>query len=137
MEPLEFKTEEGHIYATIVYDEELNALADTWIGPFKTQANFKKVLITIVDLFTETGANKWLADLRLMEGSFEASSAWLVNEIMPRAIANGLDYEAIVLPKDLYAKLTTVDAITRIRHVEIKRFVDMEEAREWLMDKTR
>lgn len=84
-----------------------------------------------------TGANKWLADLTAMEGSFDESGPWLVNELMPRAISNGLDYEALVLPKNLYAKLAAVDAITRIRHVEIKRFGELEEAREWLMEKTR
>jgi len=137
MQKLEFKTEDDAIYATVEYDDELNALVDTWTGSFKTQENFKKVLTVIVDLFAETGANKWLADLRKMEHTFDESSAWLVNEIMPRAIANGLDYEAIVLPHNLYAKLATVDAITRIQHVEIKRFVEMSDARQWLLDKVR
>lgn len=51
MEPIEFRTDFGHVYATVEYDEELNALVDTWTGKFDTQANFKKVLTAIVDLF--------------------------------------------------------------------------------------
>ncbi len=128
----EFKRTSGTTYATVSYDEENNCIMDTWEGLFGTQENFQAVILFIADVIEEKKVTKWLADLRKMNGSFDGSKLWIVNNIMPRVIKAGLLYEAIVLPNNVFSKLSTKDTITRIHNFELRQFEDIEKAKAWL-----
>ena len=84
------------------------------------------------DQILSRGITKWLADLRNMKGSFDGSRDWMIQEIMPKLIQGGLLFEAIVLPKNIFAKLSTRDAIMKIENFELRQFDDLEEANAWL-----
>ncbi|MCD6065080.1 MAG: hypothetical protein K0R82_2991 [Flavipsychrobacter sp.] len=132
MEKIELKNGTGDVYVTIHYLEDLNAVMDVWTGAFGAQENFRKGLETVVEVIEKTKANKWLADLRLLKGSFDPSAEWLTTVIMPRTIELGLEFEAIVLPKEIFAKLSTKDAIQQVKNLYIRQFWDINEARQWL-----
>ena len=128
----EFKTSSGHTYANVYYEEQQNTIIDVWEGVFGTQDNFKAVILYMCDQVDERGATRWLADLREMKGSFDGSKDWIVGEIIPRLIRSGLLFQAIVQPRNIFAKLSTRDTILKIENFELRQFDDIEEAKRWL-----
>ena len=128
----EFKTTSDDVYAKVYYDEEKNTITDVWEGAFGTQENFRTVILYMSDQILSRGITKWLADLRDMHGSFDGSRDWMTQEIMPKLIQNGLLFEAIVLPKNIFAKLSTRDAIMKIANFELRQFDNVEAAKAWL-----
>ena len=132
MEKIELRNGTGEVYVTIHYLEELHAVMDVWTGAFGTQENFRRGLEKVVEVIEKTKANKWLADLRLLKGSFDPSAEWLTTVIMPRTIELGLEFEAIVLPKEIFAKLSAKDAIQQVKNLYIRQFWNFDEAKQWL-----
>ena len=128
----EFKTTSDDVYAKVYYDEEKNTITDVWEGAFGTQENFRTVILYMSDQILSRGITRWLADLRDMNGSFDGSRDWMTQEIMPKLIQNGLLFEAIVLPKNIFAKLSTRDAIMKIANFELRQFDNVEAAKAWL-----
>ena len=128
----EFKTVSGTTYAQVYYDEETNTIMDVWNGVFGSQDNFKKVILFVKEEVVSRGITKWLADLQDMKGSFDGSREWMVQEIMPKLIQSGLLYEAIVLPLNVFSKLSARDAIMKIHNFELRQFSDLREAKAWL-----
>lgn len=132
MKPKIYTRLDGVVYAKVSIDNEYNCIMDIWEGPFGSQENFRNVLKDIGDLIVKKGITRWLADLRNLQGSFDSSSDFLLEEIMPRVIRSGLLREAVVLPKDIFSKLSATDAIKRLNNFEIRQFDDLEKAKEWL-----
>ncbi len=128
----EFQNAEGLIYATVGYDEKSKCIIDTWYGLCGTRDNFRKVLTYIVHLAEDKKAVKWLADLRRMHGSFDDSRDWIAEVIMPGVIRAGLRYEAVVLPHNVFSKLSTKETILKIQNFELRQFSDIEKAKLWL-----
>lgn len=129
-----FYTSAGTLYATVNIDLDENMISDTWTNNFGSQDNFKKVLLYIVDKIEQYRLTKWLANLTDMNGSFDSSRDWLAKEIMPSAIGAGLMKEAVVLPKNIFAKLSTTDTIMRINNFELRQFASINEAQQWLKE---
>lgn len=127
-----FQTGAQKIYATVYYDEDKKCISDVWDGSFGTSENFKAVLNYVAQQIEERKALKWLADLRNMEGSFNSSSEWIQKEIMPRVLQAGLLLEAVVLPKNIFSKLSAKDTIIKINKFELQQFEDIEKAKKWL-----
>lgn len=128
----EFKTISGVSYAKVYYDEDNNTIMDVWNGVFGSQENFRNVISFIQEEITSRHITKWLADLRDMNGSFDGSRDWMTQQVMPQLIQAGLLFEAIVLPKNVFAKLSTRDAIMKIHNFELRQFADIEQAKVWL-----
>lgn len=128
----EFKKENGVLYAQVSIDRQRAILQDTWLGGFDTQENFRKVLSFIASQIEEQKIVGWLADLREMEGYFDESSEWLSQELMPRAINAGLLKEAIVLPKNVFARLSTKETVLKIQDFELRQFHNYSQAEKWL-----
>jgi hypothetical protein len=56
----------------------------------------------------------------------------MLHDLLPRAVKAGLEFEAILLPKDTFAKLSTQDTIFRLDHYQLRQFDDSEKAQAWL-----
>lgn len=124
----------GQVYVTISYDEQKGWIQDKWMGNFGTQENFRAGVLSVVEFIenSQGQCTMWLADLSEMKGSWDSSREWLAQQIMPRAIQAGLLFEAVVLPKNIFSKLSTNDTIMRIADFELRQFQDAEEAKVWL-----
>lgn len=127
-----FHSTAQHTYLTIGVDETIPCVVDVWTGPFGSQANFRSGVEKVVEVLIEKKYSKWLADLRNMEGSWDSSREWMLKVLMPKAIKAGLTAEAIVLPKDVFARLSTQDTIVKLHTYQLRQFDDWQEAREWL-----
>lgn len=126
------KNSREEVFLTISLDEEIGCIFDAWTGPFETQENFKFGLKLIVDEIEKNKVTKWLADLREMKGSWDFNRTWMVEELMPRAFRAGLKFEAVVLPKETFSKLSTVETIALLDGFMLRQFDDLDSAKDWL-----
>jgi|GEM_PF-537890 len=135
MDTINFESSSGHQYATISFNEDVKCPQDIWTGSFGTQENFQKVLIKLVDVMEDTKSSKLLTDVSQMVGSFDSSREWIVQENIPKLIRKGLRYHAVVIPKNIFSKLSIKDYSQQVAGLEIMQFGDKEEAIKWLKSK--
>jgi hypothetical protein len=128
----EFKISPQATYLTIGVDEAVPCVVDIWTGPFGSQLNFRNGMEKVLEVMMNYQYYKWLADLSRMEGSWDSSREWMLTHILPKAIAGGLKFAAIVLPEDAFARLSTLDTIGRLDGYLVKQFGDFGLARDWL-----
>jgi hypothetical protein len=137
-----FRTAAGNAYAIVGHSPANRLIADTWLGAFDTEAEFRRVLEFICDRFEAGGYSYWLADLRFLNSGFFHSDAWLAEYVFPRTIAAGLLREAVVIPTyqgapaeyDVFG--SAFSALRMIVDRKVRGFTDLEEAREWLFEGT-
>lgn len=133
----EYKNAAGDNYATLYSIEEEKCIHDSWHGTFGKQENFRCVLTDIKDeVVSNPGKyDKWLADLSGMKGNWDSSRDFVATYIMPKVISRGIKKEAIILPRNIFAKLSTSDAISKTEGgaiFEMKYFDDLEDGKRWL-----
>ena len=126
----------GRVYATIYFDTELNATVDVWEGPFGSTDNLKHGLMLVLNNIKEFGSKKWLADISLMQGSFELAKDFIAHEIIPKAMQLGLKCEALVLPDEVFALVSVQEAGSQLDNpFELRMFATVEDATAWLSTK--
>ncbi|HEY0655611.1 MAG TPA: hypothetical protein VGD65_20900 [Chryseosolibacter sp.] len=136
LEKKELKNSAGEIYVTIYFDSEAACTVDVWTGNFETIENFTYGLMTVLQNIKHFNAKKWLADLSRIDGDFEFAKSFIADTIVPQAIRYGLQFEALVLPDNIFAMLSVQETLQKIDHLEICCFGTVEEAKEWLANKT-
>lgn len=104
---------------------------DVWIGNFGTQQNFQNGIMKAVEVIKNHGCTRWVGDLRGMRGSFDSSSNWLFQTIVPQAMQYGLRRSALIWPQNVFSKLSTEDTMKKIDYLELRAFDKLEEALEW------
>ncbi|MFN4764792.1 hypothetical protein ACKGJN_16810, partial [Gillisia sp. Q332] len=112
----------------------------TWLGGFGTEAEFRQVLEFICERFETGNYIFWLADLRFLNSAFFHSEAWLAETVFPRAIAAGLQREAVVVPTyqgaprgyDVFGSASS--ALGRITDGRVRGFSDVEAAKAWVFE---
>jgi len=135
-----FRTTEGKAYAIVGHSPANRLITDTWVGGFDTEAEFRRVLEFICDLFERGGYCFWLADLRFLNSSFFHSDAWLAEYVFPKAIAAGLQREAVVVPTyqgappdyDVFGSASS--ALRKITDGRVRGFTDLDVAKDWLFE---
>ena len=89
-----------------------------------------------VDLMQRYGAVKWLSDNSAIDGHAEADLKWTEEDWLPRAVAAGWKYWALVVPENLHARMDMWQ-VTRMFHdhgVHQNVFTDPDEAMAWLIN---
>ncbi len=82
----------------------------------------------------ETGAYKWLSDNRAIDGVTDDESAWINEDWLPRTIAAGWKYWALVVPETAMAQMNMVQFIESFSQqgVTVRVFPDDAQAMEWI-----
>lgn len=75
-----------------------------------------------------------ITDLREIEGSFDSTNEWLVNEYMPRAVKYGFRVAGIIQAQDFYARLATEDLEEMKSNYKTKHFENFEECYAWITE---
>lgn len=128
----------GRRYAVVGHNPDQRLISDIWFGAFGSQRAFKDVLEFICERFETGGYAYWLADLRYLNEDFHESEAWLVEEVVPRVMAAGLQREAVVMPAstgqpegfDVYGSAS--DTLRHIADGRVRGFTDIRLAKLWL-----
>jgi hypothetical protein len=135
-----FRLADGRTYAVVAHDPSLGLIHDFWVGGFESDGEFRAVLEYVLQQIRERGYTLWLADLRHMTTSFMSSRAWLVEDLMPKAIAAGLVREAVVLPEQLdvpdgFDVFGSASAALRdLADGRVRGFRHLDAAKRWLIE---
>jgi hypothetical protein len=99
-----------------------------------TSDDLRDVLNRGVDLLKEHGATKWLSDNRAIEPHSKEDSDWVNSNWLPRAIAAGWKFWALVVPDSTKARMNMREFVEEFynRGVRVMVFIDIEEAMHWL-----
>ncbi len=120
-------------YATLSYDPD-SGIVQHQFHRFIYGNYFREVLDTVIDLFNDRGATKWLADDRLNSTLTTEDAAWAQFDWTPRVWTTGWKYWAVVLPDrkigQINLNMFMREYITR--GLEVRAFEDPDEARQWL-----
>lgn len=135
MEIVKQTNSDNHTYLEIYYDHTINATVDIWKGDFESEENFKNGLLLVVENIKKNKSRKWLADLLEIEGSFDFARDFIAQTIIPQAIGFGLRYEALVVPKDIFAMLSVQETLMIVDILEIRIFGNLKSAVDWLNSK--
>lgn len=117
----------------VYFEDDWRCTVDVWTGAFESVVNFTNGLMLVLDNLREFRSRKWLTDLRRIEGDFSFANPFMTEMLVPRAIHYGLEFEAIVVPDNIFTRLA---ATTRkINNLEIQIFSSMDDATDWLNGK--
>ena len=120
-------------YATLVYHSDTKIVHHIFHKDLNTE-HFKLVLSRGVELLIEHEAIKWLADTRAIGPFSEEEGRWVNEEWLPRAIASGWKYWALVVPEAVKARMDLFQhmAFFEGKGIKINVFTDIDFARTWL-----
>ena len=96
--------------------------------------NLHLVLDGGIDLLKKNHAKKWLSDNREMDPHSEEDGIWVNENWLPRAVAAGWKYWALVVPDDFIARLNMSEFVEFFyeRGVRIMVFTEIDSAVQWL-----
>lgn len=125
-------------WATLRWDETCQAVYIEWKG-YAEEDNFRKPLEMGLNLLQTKRSSRWLADTRLMGPMRQIDQTWTNEDWMPRAMAAGLRWSAIIHPQSAIARLSMKQLMSRINEAELvtANFEDLESARAWLRNPTK
>jgi hypothetical protein len=94
----------------------------------------KEELNAGVDLLKKYGAIKWLSDNRELEEHNREDSDWINNDWLPRAIAAGWKYWALIVPNSFIARVNMIEFTESFYNMGVHVMVTShpEEGMEWL-----
>jgi hypothetical protein len=121
-------------YAQLVFYSDVKIIHHTFRKSLDS-AHFRLVLNSGVDLLKRHNATKWLSDNREIGPHAEGDDAWANSDWLPRAVAAGWKYWALVVPHDVKARMSMSDVIASFYDVGIRVmvFTEVEEAKNWLI----
>jgi hypothetical protein len=126
------RNSKGQIYLWVGYDRKIEATTDVWVGDFETHQNFKLGLELVLQNIGRFKSIKWLAYLSRMERGFEDLKEWIAQSVIPRAISMGLQFEALVLPMNIFALLSVQETMMTAEGLQIRLFGNVDDAIGWL-----
>jgi hypothetical protein len=120
-------------HAALFYHQETKIVHHQFKADLDS-AHMRKTLTGGIDLLKEHQAIKWLSDNRAMHTHSEEDGEWINANWLPRAIAAGWKYWALVVPNDVMGRMNMSEFVQSFydRGVRIMVFTDVNEAMRWL-----
>jgi hypothetical protein len=120
-------------WVTIRWDETIQAGWAEYKG-YAEGEEFRAAYEANLQLLRQKRACRWLSDARLLAPISQADQRWLNNDWLPRMIAAGLRWSAVVSPRAAVSRLTVKQIVSKINNVSLvtDHFDDLEAARSWL-----
>lgn len=119
---------------TIIYDEALSCGILIW-ETYVSSEEFMIISERFLQFVREKRCTSIINDsTRASHISTEAEQKWMIEDYIPRLIATGIRYSAIVLPANKLIKLQIEDVVDTADHATIRTqyFSNIGEAKEWL-----
>jgi hypothetical protein len=107
--------------------------SDAWFG-FVTEEEFKEVMSgAYLDYFIKSKCIKKVCNTLNMEGGMnDETSNWFNQDIFPKLCAAGMQYNALVIPEDIFAQQTIEDFEANLGNDFGRLFPTFEKALFWL-----
>lgn len=125
-------------YATMVYYPEVKIVHNTFRGQ-PTSEQFRESLNAGVDALEKYGGSKWLSDDLENAAVFSPEDQdWADNDWYPRMVNAGWKTWAMVVPREIKARINLIDIIDKNldRGIRIEVFSQTDEALQWLIKVT-
>lgn len=122
-------------YARLSYDTDQKIVHHCFHHELDS-ANLRAVLNSGIELLKSHNAEKWLSDNREIEPHSEEDGAWVNEDWLPRAVAAGWKYWALIVPDDLMARLNMSEFVESFynKGIRIMVFTDHHQAWSWLVN---
>lgn len=120
-------------YARLSFDTDKQIVHHCFHSALDSE-NLRAVLNEGIDLIKKYGATKWLSDNRAIGPHSAEDSQWINDNWLPRVIAAGWKYWALVVPHDIKAQMNMNEFVNSFyeKGVRIMVFTDYDEAWQWL-----
>lgn len=121
-------------YVILYYHEETKIIHHIY-HPGVHGDYLKEELTTGTDWLIQKGAKKWLSDNTAIEGVSDDEAAWINTEWLPRTIAAGWKFWALVVPDDVMGRMNMVQFVNEFAQqgVLVRVFTESDAAMEWLV----
>jgi hypothetical protein len=125
-------------WMAIRYDESLQAVHMEW-KRYAEGEEYRSGFNVGLELLQQKRVSRWLGDCRLLGPVTQADQQWMNQDWHPRAVAAGMRWVALVLPRAAVGRLAIRYVIMKLNQAElaINNFDDLESARAWLRTPTR
>lgn len=116
----------------LTFDEDINGVIMRWTG-LSASEDFRLANEDVLDLLIQHQSNALIADCREMKIIKLADQQWLYTNWIPRVIAAGLKYAAIVESEDYFNRLAVKNVSQEIENgLQIKYFTSFLMAKSWI-----
>jgi hypothetical protein len=117
----------------IYFDPSLQCVVMIWNG-YATSRQFREGTEYMLEVLQENAASKVLADIRDMTIIGMEDQQWLTNDFLPRAIAGGFRFVAMLRPHAYFNKVAVETVSYKIQgdKLSINYFDNREDAVAWL-----
>jgi signal transduction histidine kinase len=124
-------------YSRIFYDAILNSTGVIWRGPVSS-GQYRITYLKGIEFLKAYSTPNWITDLAHQGPVDPNDQQWLIKEIIPQAIENGLVRIAAVQPSvltdDIHQYLKGIEEALLIPGITFRYFSSREEAREWIRE---
>lgn len=119
-------------YADILYDEEMHCLQVIW-KPDMNDDNYKDVFNYCISFSKDHHVDFFLSDIRDQKIISPETRKWFETDAMPRAVATGLKYGAIIFSGNVFKKYYANHILARSKNfsLPIKFFTSFDDAYKW------
>jgi len=125
-------------FGTLEYDPTVPCITATFNG-FMSSEQFRQFLTTGLDLMIEKkkehGRILWLADTRKHVVQPDKDTKWVADEWNPRALKEGINHVAFVLPENVFGGLSVKkyaeNTEKKTNEMVVQMFGDLESAKNW------
>ena len=120
-------------YLNIYWLEDIEAVRMEW-KKYAAGKDFRNGLDTGLELIRKKNSSRWLADLRKMQVVNQEDQQWSNDDWFPRAIKAGIRKMAIIVPMDIFGKMSVNRIMQNISDIGLSTqyFDSVEDAIEWL-----
>lgn len=117
--------------ATVLWDEASQSIHLTWKNFAQGEA-LRESLNNTLELIAANGGQYCLSDARDVCVLTHEDQQWMSGEWFPRASQLGLQYLAVLQPKNIIAKISVNAVLNRVDGIEIVTFDTIAAAKQWL-----
>lgn len=120
-------------YLTIHRDDVYNCVWMEW-KKFVKGPGYRNGLDKGLELAISMNTTRWLADLRKMNVVDPDDQSWSNDNWFPRALKGGIENIAIIMPQDVFAKMSVDSIMEKVpaSMVKVRYFERLEMGQNWL-----
>lgn len=135
-----FERSDRQVYAIVGSNPDMGVVSETLFGEHETSYEFRDVLVHVLDLVKRERLRYWLIDLRFKVPDFRRELEWIEKDLLPAAIAAGVERGAAVLPEAAPVKdgqdlsETLFNLLGKAGGGRMRGFKDIDFAKRWLLE---
>ncbi|NLF42103.1 MAG: hypothetical protein GX587_05355 [Bacteroidales bacterium] len=112
-------------------DNELNWIFITFSGIVNVKQG-NAVLEKALEVIKEKKCPGYVVDSSGVKGTYTMANDYIANEWMPQALANGCQFNAVIVSSDIFTQFATETLEKKVSGMTIKMFDKIEDVIAWI-----